>query len=81
MHPGKLLQYIEQLNSEAYRKVNRTAAIGVAPLPAPAQFPNVIESVVSGLSKSVIRHSDYQSVEDVKKRLMPISMEGITTSC
>jgi hypothetical protein len=68
MHPGKLLQYIEQLpNSKACRKVNRTDAIGVAPLPAPAQFLNVIESVFSGRFKSVIRHSDYESVEDCKK--------------
>jgi hypothetical protein len=37
-----------------------------APLPAGAQFLNVIESVFSGMSRAVIRNSDDESVEAVK---------------
>jgi len=62
----KLLKHIELLNEPDYRKINGTPAIGLAPLPSCAQFLNVIESVFSGMSKSVIRNSDYGSVEDCK---------------
>ena len=36
----------------------------MAPLPARAQFLNVIKSVFSGLAVSVIHNSDYPSVDD-----------------
>ena len=38
----------------------------LAPLPARAQFLNVIESLFSGLAVSVIHNSDYPSVDDAK---------------
>ena len=60
----KLLAYIDELNTEVYRSKNNTPEIGIAPLPASAQFLNVIESVFSGMAKSVIHNSDYQSLED-----------------
>lgn len=59
----KLLIYIDELNSEAYRREHHTPEIGIAPLPASAQFLNVIESVFSGMSKSVIHNSDYKSLD------------------
>jgi len=36
--------------------------VKLAPLPARAQFLNVIESVFSGMSQSIIQNSDYESV-------------------
>jgi hypothetical protein len=37
--------------------------IELAPLPAGAQFLNVIESVFSGMSRAIIRNSDYSSLQ------------------
>jgi hypothetical protein len=37
-----------------------------APLPAGAQFLNVIESVFSGMAKGIIHNSDYPSAESAK---------------
>jgi hypothetical protein len=37
--------------------------IELAPLPASAQFLNVIESVFSGMARAIIHNSDYSSVE------------------
>ena len=37
-----------------------------APLPAGAQFLNVIESVFSGMARSIIHNSDYKTLEDAK---------------
>jgi hypothetical protein len=41
----------------------------LAPLPAGAQFLNVIESVFSGMAKAVLHNSDYQSVSECKKAI------------
>ncbi len=54
------------------RDRNDVAAVGgfpiikTAPLPAGAQFLNVIESVFSGMAKAIIHNSDYPSVEAVQ---------------
>ena len=40
--------------------------IETAPLPASAQFLNVIESVFSGMARAIIHNSDYKSVEGAK---------------
>ena len=40
--------------------------VEVAPLPAGAQFLNVIELIFSGMARAVIHNSDYQSKEDAK---------------
>lgn len=58
----RLTTYIEEINADNYRQHHHTPLIELAPLPASAQFLNVIESVFSGLAKSVIHHSDYASV-------------------
>ena len=46
--------------------VTGSTRVAVAPLPAGAQFLNVIESVFSGMARAVIHNSDYQSKEDAK---------------
>jgi hypothetical protein len=50
------------VNNGAYRKSNNTPTVKLAPLPARAQFLNVIESVFSGMSRSIIQNSDYELV-------------------
>jgi hypothetical protein len=49
-------------------KVNRNVddeypIVGIAPLPAGAQFLNVIESVFSGMARAIMHNSDYPSIE------------------
>ncbi|MES2111812.1 MAG: IS630 family transposase [Bacteroidota bacterium] len=58
----KLNAYLDEINAMNYRAEHHTPVVELAPLPASAQFLNVIESVFSGLAKSVIHHSDYASV-------------------
>ena len=40
--------------------------VKTAPLPAGAQFLNVIESVFSGMARAIIHNSDYESMEHAK---------------
>jgi hypothetical protein len=39
------------------------------PLPASAQFLNVIQSVFSGMARAIIHNSDYQSVDECKEAI------------
>ena len=57
---------MDEVNSASYRRRNRGPRVELTPLPARAQFLNVIESVFSGLAKAVIHNSDYSSVEECK---------------
>jgi DDE superfamily endonuclease len=41
--------------------------VETAPLPARAQFLNVIESVFSGMARAIIHNSDYKSVGETKR--------------
>jgi hypothetical protein len=50
-----------------------TPYIETAPLPAGAQFLNVIESVFSGMARAIIHNSDCPSVEAAKEASMCIS--------
>jgi hypothetical protein len=43
--------------------------VETAPLPARAQFLNVIESVFSGMARAIIHNSDYKSVDEAKKAI------------
>lgn len=52
----KLKEHLDIINKDG------GPIIELAPLPSSAQFLNVIESVFSGLARSVIHHSDYPSV-------------------
>lgn len=47
-------------------QVTGSTRVDLAPLPAGAQFLNVIESVFSGLARAVIHNSDYQSIDHAK---------------
>jgi transposase len=63
-HASKgLYDRVERVNSAEYRDLHRSPNVELAPLPAGAQFLNVIESVFSGLAKAIIHNSDYESVE------------------
>ena len=59
-------RHLAAVNRSSFKRENRTPAVEVAPLPARAQFMNVIESVFSGLAVSVVHNSDYNSVDDAK---------------
>ena len=41
-------------------------AVALAPLPAGAQFLNVIESVFSGMARAIIANSNYASVDEAR---------------
>lgn len=41
----------------------------LVPLPASAQFLNVIESIFSGMARAVLHNSDYQSVDECKEAI------------
>ena len=58
---------IEELNGSGCD--GDSPEIRVLPLPAGAQFLNVIESVFSGMARAIVHNSDYASVEDAKAAL------------
>jgi transposase len=62
----KFLKKVEEINSPKRRREHGTPIIQIVPLPARAQFLNVIESIFSGLAVSVIHNSDYASVDAAK---------------
>jgi hypothetical protein len=43
--------------------------VEVAPLPAGAQFLNVIESVFSGMARAIIHNSDYATADDARNAI------------
>ncbi len=57
---------VEEVNDESYRQKYKTPEVVLAPLPASAQFLNVIESVFSGLARAIIHNSNYGSVDEAK---------------
>ena len=64
----------KQLFSEIKARNEEAASLGypivkTAPLPAGAQFLNIIESVFSGMSRAVIHNSDYPSIEAAQKSI------------
>jgi hypothetical protein len=66
-HSSKaFLARLAAVNSRRFRSRRHTPSVKLAPLPSRAQFLNVIESVFSGLSASVIQNSDYASLEEAK---------------
>jgi transposase len=54
----ELIAFVNQHN-----KVRIGPSLELVPLPASAQFLNVIESVFSGMARAIIHSSDYQSVK------------------
>ena len=66
-HASKALaERVSAVNAPAYRAEHGTPLVEFVPLPAAAQFLNVIESVFSGMSRAVIQNSDYESIETCK---------------
>lgn len=63
---AKLSERVSEVNSAAQTGPGPTPFVKLLPLPASAQFLNVIESVFSGMAKAILHNSDYQSVEDCK---------------
>lgn len=59
-----LTKHIDEHNASAQKASLPT--IELAPLPASAQFLNVIESVFSGMARAIIHSSDYESVDTAK---------------
>ena len=69
-HASKeLYERIKQINNKDYRKQNGTPLVELAPLPASAQFLNVIESVFSGMARAIIHNSNYDSVNECKSSI------------
>jgi hypothetical protein len=62
----KLYERVEVINSVEYKAGHESPYVELAPLPASAQFLNVIESVFSGMAKAILHCSDYESVEACK---------------
>ncbi len=60
---------VEEVNRPKYRREYGTPLVKLAPLPAGAQFLNIIESVFSGMAKAIIHNSDYASVKECKKAI------------
>ncbi len=64
-HSSKeLLDRVEFLNGWAAH--DRAPRIKIVPLPAQAQFLNVIEAVFSGMARAVIHNSDYATMDDAR---------------
>ena len=65
----KFLETVGTVNKLPYRKKRGSPLVKLAPLPARAQFLNVIESVFSGMATAIIHNSDYRSVEEAKSAI------------
>jgi nucleoid DNA-binding protein len=63
-HASKdLYKRVDEINSMEYKAKIKSPIVRLAPLPACAQFLNVIESVFSGMARAIIHNSDYESVD------------------
>lgn len=65
----KFIAKVDEVNKYSYRKQHETPIVKLAPLPARAQFLNVIESIFSGMAQAIIHNSDYASVNEAKKAI------------
>jgi transposase len=67
-HVSKMLvAHLKTANKEAAQR--GYPLVFIAPLPAGAQFLNVIESVCSGMSRAIIHNSDYDSLNAAKEAI------------
>lgn len=60
-----LMAWLDRFN-ETSRKEGVGPIIELVPLPTSAQFLNVIEGVLSGMTRAIINNSDYSSPSDMK---------------
>jgi transposase len=66
-HASKeLAKHVMALNTPHGSGARGRPKVELAPLPACAQFLNVIESVFSGMARAIIHNSDYSSVDAAK---------------
>jgi len=63
----KLLKKIKNHNVMAY--ITNSTQVEVAPLPAGAQFLNVIEAIFSGMARAVIHNSNYQTKSEAQSAI------------
>jgi len=60
-----LVEWLDSFNAETRRRGDGPV-IELVPLPASAQFLDVIEAVFSGMKRAVIHHSDYRGPDEMK---------------
>jgi transposase len=65
----RFLARVKVVNSPTYRQMHQTPIVKLAPLPARAQFLNVIESIFGGMARAIIHNSDYESVDRAKEAI------------
>ena len=62
-----LIAHLDDINQKAAGE--GFPVVKTAPLPACAQFLNVIESVFSGMARAIIHNSDYPSAEVAREAI------------
>ena len=66
-HISKMLRdHVDQHNEAIIMGEAAGPTVALAPLPAGAQFLNVIESVFSGMARAIIANSNYASVDEAR---------------
>ena len=65
---GPLLEALDQFNDET-KAFSVGPIIELVPLPTSAQFLNVIEGVLSGMTRAVINNSDYSDAAEMKQAI------------
>ena len=65
----KLFEKVDEINASSSLSGGAKPTVELVPLPAGAQFLNVVESVFSGLARAVLHNSDYQSVIECKEAI------------
>jgi transposase len=65
---GPLLEALDQFNEET-RALSVGPIIQLVPLPTSSQFLNVIEGVLSGMTRAVINNSDYPNAAQMKQAI------------
>jgi hypothetical protein len=66
-HISKMLNsYVGEHNEAINKGEAEGPAVALAPLPAGAQFLNVIESVFSGMARAIIANSNYGSIDEAR---------------
>jgi hypothetical protein len=69
-HMSKMLHDCVAVHNEAVLRTDEVGPIvALAPLPAGAQFLNVIESVFSGMARAIIANSNYASIEEAREAI------------
>jgi hypothetical protein len=65
---GQLLEALDQFNEET-RALSVGPLIELVPLPTSSQFLNVVEGVLSGMTRAVINDSDYADATQMKQAI------------